>query len=150
MLPIVDIPLVVKTFCLRFRSVFNRIEQYDHFQAFITALSLSETRTVAGIHQQLVDGPTYQSLHHFMSKSPWSVEELSRQRLQYVKEQVTDRPSNEPDVQLLAMGHDTVTGTTGSNNYKEDDKMSELSQLVGKVDAERDTASPRERKHAEP
>jgi hypothetical protein len=114
-LPIVDIPLVVKTFCARFRNVFTRREQYDHFEAFVTALSVSENRTIAGINQRLVNGPTYESLHHFMSKSPWSAEELRRRRLQYVKEQLADVPKEQPSTKLLAMKHDTASGANQSN-----------------------------------
>jgi hypothetical protein len=119
MLPIVDIPLVVQTFCLQFRNVFKHIVQYDHFQAFITALSVSENKTIAGIQQRFVDGPTYESMHHFMSNSPWSVEELRKCRLQYVKERLASKPNNAHNVQLLAMKRDTVSGAIGLSKAKE-------------------------------
>lgn len=115
MLPIVAIPLVVKEYCHWFRSVFKRREQYAHFEAFITALSVVENRTIAGIHQQILDGPTYESLHHFMSGSPWSVDRLREARLHYVKEQIAKKP----DVQFLAMTGDSACGASPARGEKQ-------------------------------
>jgi len=87
-LPIVRIPLVVQEFCSQFAGVFTRREQKESFEALIAGLSVSENRTIAGIHQLLLEGPTYERLHHFMTGSPWSIEKLAERRLQYVKEQI--------------------------------------------------------------
>lgn len=116
MLPIVDIPLVVKTFCLGFREVFKRKEQFNHFEAFIAGLSVSENWTVAGVHQQFLNGPTYESLHNFMSHSPWSVESIRKLRLQYVKEHVTNRQSKTLNSQLLAMNCETASAASRPGN----------------------------------
>jgi hypothetical protein len=107
-LPIVSIPLVVKNFCSQFKDVFNRPEQRSHFETFITALSVGENRTIAGVHQQLVDGPTYESLHHFMSGSPWSVEKLREVRFQYVKQEMAKKPDLQPGISYLGMKRDTT------------------------------------------
>jgi hypothetical protein len=109
-LPIVDIPLVVKSFCLGFKDVFTRIEQRNHFEALITALSVSENGTIAGMHQRFVNGPSYESLHHFMSKSPWSVDDLRKRRLEYVREQVAAKPNNSQNIKVLATKRDTISG----------------------------------------
>ena len=114
MLPIVDVPLVVKTFCSWFRGVFRRVEQFEHFEAFITALSVSQNRTVAGVQQSLVDGPTYESLHHFMSKSPWSIDQLRKRRLEFVKDKLVSQPREQPTVKVLAMIDGTTPGARGS------------------------------------
>ncbi|MCI0560639.1 MAG: transposase [Nitrososphaera sp.] len=90
MLPIVDIPLVVKKFCSHFAGVFKRPEQQMNFEALVTALTVSENKTVAGMQQQFLNGPTYESLHHFMSNSPWSVENLREMRLRYVVAKLLD------------------------------------------------------------
>jgi hypothetical protein len=87
-LPIVSIPLVVQEFCSQFAGVFTRREQKESFEALIAGLSMSENRTIAGIHQRLLEGPTYERLHHFMTDSPWSVKKLAEWRLQYVKKQI--------------------------------------------------------------
>jgi SRSO17 transposase len=100
--------MVAKDFCSQFRGVFNRPEQYDHFEALITALSVSENKTIAGVHQQLFNGPTYESLHHFMSGSPWSVEKLRKMRFQYVKLQMAKKPDFQVSIPCLTMKHDTT------------------------------------------
>ena len=86
MLRIVGIPLAVKEFCSHFFGMLKRPEQRKNFEAVIAGLSVCENRTIAGIHQQLVEGPTYESLHHFMSGSPWSVDQLIEGRRKYIKE----------------------------------------------------------------
>jgi hypothetical protein len=88
-LPIVGIPLAIERFCLRFRDVFDRSEQFEHFQSFVTGLVCSENRTIAGIYQRLVFGPEYDNLHNFMLHSPWSVDSLREKRLTFVKEQLS-------------------------------------------------------------
>lgn len=88
-LPIVAIPMVVKEFCSGFRSMFKRAEQYCHFESFVTGLSVSKNRTIAGMQQLLVDGPSYEGMHHFMSESPWQVDALRKLRLEYVKQKTT-------------------------------------------------------------
>ena len=85
MVPIVSIPLVVKDFCSLFSEIFNHPEQEKHFEALVTGLSVSDNKTIAGIHQSLLNGPTYEGLHHFMTDSPWSIDGLRQKRFQYVK-----------------------------------------------------------------
>lgn len=115
MLPIVAVPLVVKDFSHWFKSVFKRKEQHAHFEAFITALSVADNRTIAGIHQMLVDGATYESLHHFMTESPWSVDQLRDARLQYVKHQLVKKPI----IQCLAMTGDHAGGALPLRNERQ-------------------------------
>lgn len=105
MLPIVGIPLAIERFCLRFAQVFNRSEQFEHFKSFVTGLVCSENRTIAGIHQRLVFGPDYDSLHHFMSHSSWAVDSLREQRLKFVKEQLTMTMKAPSDQQMLTQIH---------------------------------------------
>ena len=119
MLPIVGIPMVVNSYCSRFSSVFTRIEQREHFAAFITALSVSENKTIAGIHQQLLNGPTYESLHHFMSGSPWSVEKLREARLQYVKQEMSKQPHIPDGLKRLTMTGNTAGSACLSRSEKQ-------------------------------
>jgi SRSO17 transposase len=89
LLPIAGIPLALASFSTLFRSAFSRQIQYQHFQEMLAGLIVSENKTVAGIHQGLLlNDNGYDSLRKFMSRSPWSVEDVKEQRLQYVKEQV--------------------------------------------------------------
>lgn len=108
MLPIVGIPLAIERFCARFNSVFKRIEQREHFKSLVTGLVCSDNRTIAGIHQRLVFGPEYDSLHHFMSCSPWAVESLREQRLKFVKEQLAGNVGSSGGRRLLAAVHSGI------------------------------------------
>lgn len=114
-LPIVAIPLVAKEFCHWFKSVFVRREQYAHFEAFIAALSVVQNKTIAGVQQHFVDGPTYESLHHFMTKSPWSVDRLRDARLKYVKQQIVQKPN----IEYLAMVGNSDGGGFTARNQKQ-------------------------------
>jgi hypothetical protein len=96
MAPIVGIPLAISEFCSWFDVAFKRQEQRKHFRTFVTGLVASENKTIAGIHQQMVFGSGYDSLHHFMLGSPWSVDKLRQQRFQYVKSQLAGKLS-QPD-----------------------------------------------------
>lgn len=86
MVPIVAIPLVIKEYCGHFAAAFSRREQREAFAAMITGMCTSSNRTLAGIEQRFVfDETNYDRLHHFMSDSPWSIEVLSKLRVQYIK-----------------------------------------------------------------
>ena len=121
MVPCVNIPLVISTFCRSFESIFKRPEQYRNFEALITGLVVSENKTIAGIYQLLPFGPSYESLHHFMTESPWSVDELYRLRLRLVKEQLCTR-KKKPGILCIAAS-DTVSGASeeGGNNLGDAD-----------------------------
>jgi hypothetical protein len=117
-LPIVDIPLVVKTFCAYFASAFKRIEQRNHFEAVITGLSASENRTIAALHQRFFNGPTYAELHHFLTESPWSVDKLRHLRLDYIKEKIKEPGRIAGNNKLLMMSSDTSTGAIASSRVQ--------------------------------
>jgi Transposase DDE domain len=129
-LPIVGIPLVVKKFCSHFGDVFKRPEQRENFEALISALTVSENRTVAGMHQQFLDGPTYESLHHFMSNSPWSIEGLRKARLRYILEKLLGVVVSKRSVGLLEKRLDVASETSLENGGKVPPKN--LPPMVGR------------------
>jgi DDE superfamily endonuclease len=83
-LPIAGIPLSLGEFAEQFSDVFNHPAQMDHFKEILTGLIVSENRTVAGIHQRLIDGDNYDALRKFLSRSPWSAETLQTERLKWI------------------------------------------------------------------
>ena len=83
-LPISDIPARLREFALQFRSVFNHPRQQERFEEILIGLIASDNKTLAGIHQRLVKPTDYESLQHFMSNSPWSHDEMRKQRLEWV------------------------------------------------------------------
>ena len=108
MLPISDIPACVKTFSAHFTDVFNHPAQRKHFSEYLTGLLVSENKTVAGIQQRLMSDSDYDSLHHFMAESPWSVEQFREQRLKWILSKI---PSKKESPTVIAIdstfGHHT-------------------------------------------
>ncbi len=94
MLPISDIPACVKKFTGHFTDLFSHPAQERHFGESLTGLVASGNRTVAGIQQRLMSDTEYDSLHHFMTESPWSVEDVRERRLNWIKSQISDTKSS--------------------------------------------------------
>lgn len=91
MLPISDIPACVKEFGSQFSAVFNHPAQQLHFEEYLTGLMASGNRTIAGIQQRLMSDSEYEGLHHFMTGSPWSPEQLRERRLDWIKNQIPSK-----------------------------------------------------------
>jgi hypothetical protein len=87
-LPISEIPAAIFQFASRFGGAFNHPAQEKHFAEYLTGLITSGNRTVAGIHQRLISGTEYDSLHHFMSDSPWSADDIKQKRFEWIKDQL--------------------------------------------------------------
>jgi hypothetical protein len=83
-LPISEIPVCLREFAEQFRKVFNHPAQREHFEEILIGLIASDNRTVAGIQQKLLSPTEYDSLNHFMTDSPWSHDELRKQRLEWI------------------------------------------------------------------
>jgi hypothetical protein len=83
--PISEISAPVLEFASVFRDAFNHPAQEKHFAEYLSGLIASGNRTVAGIHQRLVCETAYDSLHHFMTDSPWSADTVKEKRLEWIK-----------------------------------------------------------------
>ena len=84
MLPISDIPVCLREFAAQFRKLFKHPAQQKHFEEILAGLIASDNRTVAGIQQKLLNATDYDSLQHFMTDSPWSHDDLRKERLALV------------------------------------------------------------------
>jgi len=85
MLPILTIPQGIRSFATVFTPVFVHAAQLDHFTEMVTGLIVSGNKTIGGIQQGLLNGTSYDALRRFMSRSPWSVDELRTRRLEMVE-----------------------------------------------------------------
>lgn len=85
MLPIAGIPLSLNDFAEQFSAVFDHPAQMQHFKEFLIGLLVSENRTIAGVHQRLVDADCYDALRKFLSRSPWTAERLQAKRLEWIE-----------------------------------------------------------------
>ena len=84
-LPISEIPASIFEYASVFREAFNHPAQEQHFAEYLTGLIASGNRTIAGIHQRLISNTDYDSLHHFMTESPWSAGDIREKRLDWIK-----------------------------------------------------------------
>lgn len=85
-LPIAGIPVSLNDFAEQFSEVFTHPAQVDHFKEILVGLLVSDNRTIAGIHQRLIDGDGYDALRKFLSRSPWTAEKLQEERLKWIKD----------------------------------------------------------------
>lgn len=81
MIPLVEIPEIVRHYAPFFESVFSP-EAFQQFQRYISGLILSENKTVDGINRIfVVDTRNQSSLNRMLQDSPFSVEEVQSARL---------------------------------------------------------------------
>jgi hypothetical protein len=81
MLPLVEIPELVRHYAPFFAAVFSA-EAFEQFQRYISGLILSENKTVEGSNRGfVVDVRNQSSLNRLLTASPFSVEALNRARL---------------------------------------------------------------------
>jgi len=82
MMPVVEIPELVRHFAPHFQSVFSP-EAFVQFQRYVSGLILSENKTVEGINRIFViDIRNQSSLNRLLSESPFSTEALNQARLE--------------------------------------------------------------------
>jgi hypothetical protein len=112
-LPISDIPLGLREFAEQFRNVFKNQAQRQYFETLLVGLIASENRTLAGIHQTLVNDIDYGGLHHFMTDSPWSHDRLRQARLEWTSKRLADHPG---DPKITAIDT-TLVHHTGEKIY---------------------------------
>ena len=80
MLPLVEIPEIVRHYAPFFTSVFSP-EAFKQFQRYISGLIVSENKTVEGINRIFViDVRNQSSLNRLLTESPFSVDALNRAR----------------------------------------------------------------------
>ena len=81
MLPLVEIPEIVRHYAPWFASVFSP-EAFVQFQRYVSGLIVSENKTVDGINRLFViDVRNQSSLNRLLTESPFSVDALNQARL---------------------------------------------------------------------
>lgn len=80
---IADQPMpLLETFFEKFDPLWSRPSQRQAFRAYVLGL-LSEAhgKNIEGMNAKMI-APHYQSLHHFATEAPWSIQEANRRRLE--------------------------------------------------------------------
>ena len=82
MLPIVDIPKIVRESMKSHRKIFCREEGFGHIQGYVSGLLLSPNKTLQGIYGQLVCSKgkkaSRRAMHEAVFEAGWDVEELMK------------------------------------------------------------------------
>jgi hypothetical protein len=82
MLPIVEVPEIIRNGMLNYRDVFCRDEGFDHVSRYVTGLIISPNKTLQGIYDlQVWDGkkPSRRSMHGSVFESGWGSDALIQQ-----------------------------------------------------------------------
>ena len=81
MLPLVEIPELVRHYAPFFATVFSP-DAFAHFQRYVSGLIVSENKTVDGINRLFVlDVRNQSSLNRWLTESPFSVDAVNQARL---------------------------------------------------------------------
>ena len=81
MLPLVEIPELVRHYAPFFATVFSP-DAVAHFQRYVSGLIVSENKTVDGINRLFVlDVRNQSSLNRWLTENPFSVDALNKARL---------------------------------------------------------------------
>jgi len=79
-----DIPEVLKRFLKKFKEWFTK-KQFKNFKRYISGLLLELKRTnIQTIDAYCIES-NYDSLHHFLSNSPWQEEEFNSERIKIMQ-----------------------------------------------------------------
>jgi len=79
-----DIPKVPKRFLKKFKKWFTK-KQFKNFKRYISGLLLELKRTnIQTIDAYCIES-NYDSLHHFLSNSPWQEEEFNSERIKIMQ-----------------------------------------------------------------
>lgn len=82
MIPLVEIPEIVKHYAPHFADVFSK-EAFVEFQRYISGLIVSENKTVEGINRLFVNESRNQtSLNRLLTRSPYQISEINQARLE--------------------------------------------------------------------
>src|SRR5215510_16114659 len=85
MLPLVELPEIVRHYAPFFASVFSA-EAFVQFQRYVSGLIVSENKTVDGINRIFVlDVRNQSSLNRLLTESPFSVDTLNQARLEMLE-----------------------------------------------------------------
>jgi SRSO17 transposase len=81
----------VDEYCAIYRNIFPEVRSFENFRALhlgmiseIKRKTLPEIALVVGLENQ-------QSLHHFLTESPWSIESLKKRRLELILRGLNER-----------------------------------------------------------
>jgi SRSO17 transposase len=78
-------------YCALYRNLFSDVRTFEAFKHLHVGMISSIQRKTLPAIAELVGLPNEQSLHHFLSKSPWQIQQLRNQRLHLILQELKTR-----------------------------------------------------------
>lgn len=89
-LPILEIPNDLHELCQPYAPLFSK-PQYQQFERFISALMITDDANIEALSEGYRLSQSYDRLHHFVSVSPWDVNDVLSQTISIIKTLPPDR-----------------------------------------------------------
>jgi SRSO17 transposase len=99
-LPILEIPQDISRLCTAYEPAFSR-PQYKQFERFITSLMVSSDADIAALASGHRLSQSYDSLHHFVSESPWEINDVLEHTVSVLKHLPNDRGLHENGMLII-------------------------------------------------
>jgi SRSO17 transposase len=81
----------IDEYCAHYRSLFSDVRSFEAFKHLHVGMLSSIKRKTLPAIAEFMGLPNEQSLHHFLSKSPWQTQQLRNQRLQLTLQEFKNR-----------------------------------------------------------
>lgn len=82
---IVEFPTIVEQAARQFGAIFANEPERRHFAEYLTGLLVAAKKNVSGINAEFAETTDQSCLNRWITEVPWDVEELNRQRLQWLQ-----------------------------------------------------------------
>lgn len=83
-LPILEIPAEISKLCQPYRPLFSK-PQFRQFERFLTALLVADKANIEALAEGYRLSQSYDALHHFVSESPWEINDVLEQTVSVIK-----------------------------------------------------------------
>lgn len=88
---IVAVPQVGEELLMQFGDCFATEPARGHFAEYLTGRLIAEHKTVSGIAREFADAPDQTCLNRWLTESPWDVDHLNAQRLEWLQHDPSTR-----------------------------------------------------------
>ena len=111
-LPIVAPAPLVTAHADVFRDLFENRRQFQHFQNYLTGLSVLDNKSLANMTRCVLESADKTNLSRFFSEAPWFQDRVNDRRLEYLLQQTKARRGPQADAILIL--DDTLCEHVGS------------------------------------
>src|SRR6059058_3754935 len=88
---IIEFPTIVQQAVEQFGAVFANEPERRHFGEYLTGLLVAEKKNVSGINAEFAETTDQSCLNKWITQVGWDVQELNRQRLEWLQQKGVTR-----------------------------------------------------------